>query len=110
MRNYQPYIPKGIGGVMDTLGFIMLSSPTFADRTGHFPEQNVETTFYSLNEGLKRLRPKLGDELYQRVMEMSGRMRAYFEADPNDKTGDADKGRRLILEMEDLLKARARKS
>jgi len=110
MRNLQPYIPKGIGGVMDTLASVMLGSPTFKDKTGHFPEQNVETTFYSLNEGLKLLRPKLGDELYQRVMEMSHQMRAYFEADPEDKTGEANKGRKLILEMEDLLKATSRKS
>jgi len=103
MRNLQPYIPKGIGGVMDTLASVMLGSPTFKDKTGHFPEQNVD-------EGLKLLRPKLGDELYQRVMEMSHQMRAYFEADPEDKTGEANKGRKLILEMEDLLKATSRKS
>src|ERR1700679_2217860 len=103
MRNLQPYIPQTIGSVMDKLGFIMLSSPTFADKTGHFPEQNVETTFYALNEGLKRLRSKLGEEVYQRIMEMSDQMRAYFEADPEDKTGETTKGRKLILEMEDLL-------
>jgi hypothetical protein len=31
-------------------------------------------------------------------------MRAYFEADPEDKTDDSLKGRAIILEMMDLLK------
>jgi len=36
-------------------------------------------------------------------------MRAHFEADPEDKTDDALKGREIIREMEDLLRRRGRK-
>jgi hypothetical protein len=43
-------------------------------------------------------------------MEMSDRMRAHFEADPDDTTDDALKGREIIDEMRDLLKQSARKS
>jgi hypothetical protein len=34
---------------------------------------------------------------------LSDRMRAHFEADPEDKTGDALAGRRIIREMEGIL-------
>ena len=40
---------------------------------------------------------------------MSDWMRAHFEADPEDKTDDALKGREIIREMEDLLRRRGRK-
>ena len=53
---------------------------------------------------------KLGEERYSRRMEMSDRMRAHFEADPDDTTDDALKGREIIDEMRDLLKQSARKS
>jgi hypothetical protein len=109
-RSFRPYIPQSVGDLLDQMGFMMLSSPTFLDKTGYFPEQNLETAFYELNEGLQQLRPKLGDELYRRFVEMSDQMRAYFEADPEDKTGDSKKGRALIREMEELIEARARRS
>jgi hypothetical protein len=41
---------------------------------------------------------------------MSDRMRAHFEADPEDKTDDSLKGRDIIVEMENLLKQSVRKS
>jgi hypothetical protein len=43
-------------------------------------------------------------------MEMSDRTRAYFEADPEDKTGDARRGRAIIREMQDLVKQKARQA
>ncbi len=36
---------------------------------------------------------------------MSDKMRALFEADPDDTTGDAKAGCKLIHEMEDILEA-----
>ena len=98
------YIPKTIGEVMDLLGSFMLSSPTFKDE--YFSERTIDTEFYRLNEGLKLVRNRLGEDRYGKLIELSKRMRAHFEADPEDKTEDAIKGRELILEMEDLLKLR----
>ncbi|MDR3511428.1 MAG: hypothetical protein P4L73_07335 [Caulobacteraceae bacterium] len=89
---------------------MMLDSPTFVDRTGYFPWQNLQTTFYELNEGLRLIREQLGEELYLKLREMSDRMRAHFEADPDDKTDDTLKGRDIIREMEALLKQSRRKS
>jgi hypothetical protein len=88
---------------------MMLESPTFTDRTGYFPSRNLEMAFYELNEGLRLIRENLGEERYLKLMGMSDRMRAHFEADPEDKTDDSLKGRAIIDEMEDLLKQVARK-
>jgi len=107
---YKPYIPKGLSEVRDYVGAMMLSSPTFVDRTGYFPWQNLQTTFYELNEGLRLIRGTLGEERYLKLMEMSDRMRAHFEADPEDKTDDSLKGRDIIREMEALLRPSGRKS
>lgn len=87
----------------------MLSSPTFIDTTGYFPERSIATEFYALNESLKLLRPKLGEDRYLALAELSDRMRAHFEADPEDKTEDSLKGRDCILEMEEILRAGARR-
>jgi hypothetical protein len=87
---------------------MMIAAPTFIDKVGYFGDLNIDTNFYELNEGLQLLRPKLGEELYLKLREMSDRMRAHFEADPEDKTEDSRKGRDIILEMVELLKQRDR--
>jgi hypothetical protein len=84
---------------------MMLGSPTFIDKTGYFSEQNIETEFFALNEGLKAMRKRFGEQNYQRLAELSARMRAHFEADPEDKTGETSKGRQCIVEMESILHA-----
>jgi hypothetical protein len=89
---------------------MMLASPTFIDETGYFPEQNIKTAFYALNESLLLNWSTLGDELYARLSEMSGHMRARFEADPNHETGETRRGRALIEDMSDLLIQRIRQS
>jgi hypothetical protein len=103
-RPYKPYIPQTIGEIWDLLGSMMLNSPTFEDTTGYFPDRNIETTFFALNEGLKAIRKKLGDERYEALVSLSDRMRALFEADPHEETGDAIAGCNLIIEMENILR------
>jgi hypothetical protein len=110
LRPYKPFIPKGISEIIDYLGMMVLESPTFVDKTGYFPHRNLEVAFYELNEGLGLIRKTLGEERYLKLMEMSDRMRALFEADPEQKTGDTLKGCEIIHEMEDLLIQKARKS
>jgi len=99
-----PYIPQTKGEMMDYLAMVMLSSPTFKD--DYFPYRNVETVFYSLNEGLKAIRKKVGEERYAELVSLSDRMRAHFEADPEDKTEDTIKGRELVHRMEDIITKR----
>lgn len=106
----KPYIPQSVGEIIDHLGFMMLYSPTFQDESGYFPGRNIGTVFYSLNEGLKVVRKKLGEECYVALISLSERMRAHFEADPENKTDDTLKGRALIHEMEDALTRRSAKA
>jgi hypothetical protein len=101
---YKPLIPTDVGDVRALLGTMLVKSPLFLDTSGYFPEKNIDTTFYSLNEGLQVIRPIIGESLYLKLREMSDRMRAHFEADPEDKTDDSLKGRDIIEEMLDLLK------
>lgn len=104
---YRPYIPQTLSDLLDLLGLMMLRAPTFADTTGYFPERNIDTVFESLNEGLQKTRTTLGEDRYLKLSETTRQMRAYFEADPEDKSKTL-KGRELILEMEDLIKAAAK--
>ena len=106
---YRPYIPQTIGELMDKLGSMMLGAPTFKDKTGYFPGRNIDTTFFALKEGLLAIRKKLGEERYAALRDLSDKMRALFEADPEDKTDDSLKGRAIIEEMEALLEQSARK-
>jgi hypothetical protein len=100
---YKPHIPRDTGELVDHLAMMIFASPTFRDKVGDFPERNIETVFHALNEGLGKVRAQLGEERYQTLLELSLRMRAHFEADPEDKTGDSLAGRELILEMEGIL-------
>lgn len=88
---------------------MVLAAPTFIDKSGYFPGQTIEKVFFGLNESLKRIRNKVGDERYLQLADISCRMRAHFEADPENKTDDTIKGRELIEDMRDLLKAAKRK-
>ena len=106
---YKPYIPQTLGDLIDKLSMMMLSSPTFADKTGYLPGRNIDSTFQALNEGLKATQSELGVGRYHQLLQMSNQTRAYFEADPEDKTGDALKGRELILDMMDLIRERGSK-
>ena len=104
-RPYDPYIPQTIGELIDQLGSMMLSSPTFVDRLGDFP-RTLDSEFFVLKEGLKAVRKKIGEERYVQCMEMAGRMRALFEADPEDTNGQSQAGRELIFDMEDVLRGK----
>lgn len=106
LRPYDPYIPETIGELIDQLGSMMMSSPTFVDRTGYFP-RTIDSEFFVLKEGLKAVRKKIGEQRYAQCIEMADRMRALFEADPEDKTDDTLAGRQLIVDMQALLRGKS---
>ncbi|MCJ2178994.1 hypothetical protein [Novosphingobium album (ex Hu et al. 2023)] len=108
-KPYTSYIPQNISELMDLLGWMVLKSPKFEDDSGYFPGQNIDTEFFALNEGLKAIRKKVGEENYQKLVELSDRMRAHFEADPEDKTEDGIKGRDCIMDMEEIIRASNRR-
>ena len=98
------YVPQDLSELRDQLGSMMLQSPQFVDKTGYFPEQNIDTVFYELNHGLEATRRKLGVQRYETMRALSDVMRAHFEADPEDVNGRSAEGRKLILEMMEMLK------
>jgi len=110
MKPKRMYIPSDVGEVLDHLSSMLLGAPTFLDRTGYFPYRNLDYDFQQLTEGLSNIRQTLGEERYNELMRMSDQMRALFEADPEDKTGETLKGCKIIHEMEDILIQVRRKS
>ncbi len=105
---YKPHIPQTIGELWDRLGSMMLGSPSFEDKTGYFPEKNIETEFFALNEGLPAIRKKLGEERYAALRTLSDQMRVLFESDPDNTNGGTKAGCKLIREMEDILRSTAK--
>jgi hypothetical protein len=101
-RSYEPLVPQNVGEIMDLLASMMLSSPTFKD--SYFVERSIETEFFALNEGLKLSRKRLGEHRYETLIDLSFRTRAHFEASPEKDSDDARAGRKLIREMEVILR------
>jgi hypothetical protein len=109
MRSVKSYIPDGVGEIVDHLCTMMLESPSFVDKTGYFPDQNIDTAFFQLNEGLRRIEGKLGEDLCLKLKQMSDQMRVHFEAGQDNKTGETRRGCEIIDEMIELLKQNSRK-
>jgi hypothetical protein len=105
-RPYSQYVPEGESEILDHLSMMMLSPPTFIDDLGYFPERNINTTFDALNEGLRLIRKRLGEEKYATLIAMSDQMRKHFEVDPEDVTGEATEGRKIIDRMMMILRGR----
>jgi hypothetical protein len=103
-------VPQDIRELLDLLSSMLVSAPKFLDKTGWLPFLNLDYVFQQLNQGLDHNRRTLGEERYHELVRMSDRMRALFEADPEDKTGETAVGCKIILEMEDILTQVRRKS
>ena len=110
MRSSRIHVPQNVGELRGHLSLMLLSAPKFLDKTGYFPYQNLDYVFQELFAGLAHSRATLGEEHYHQLMEMSGRIRALFEADPDDKTGETLQGCKIINEMADILDDVRRKS
>lgn len=98
------YIPTSLSEINDLLGSMILQAPTFIDRLGHFPRQNIETRFHQLSNGFGAVRKKLGEERYAALLDRAARAKALFAADQDDMNGKTDVGRALLIEMQDLLR------
>lgn len=99
----EAYVAQTIGELVDKISSMLFDAPKFIDTSGYFPRKNLDNTFEGLTYSLDHLRKKLGEDRYLVLTEMSVRMRAHFEADPDDMTAESDAGRELILEMEKIL-------
>ena len=110
MKSANIRVPKNALEILEILSSMLVSAPKFLDKTGYFPYRNLDYVFRQLNEGLNFNRLTLGEARYQELTGMSDRMRALFEADPEDKTGETAMGCKIILEMEDIVRQVRRKS
>jgi hypothetical protein len=104
MAQYKIRLSTSVSDLEDKLGWMMIKAPKFEDTTGYLPGRNLDITFFELKESLKLLRKTLGEDRYFALATLSDRMRAHFEADPEDKTDDGLKGRELIREMQNLIR------
>lgn len=101
--NSKPYIPASLSEIYDLLGSMVLGAPTFKDRTGTFPDRNVESEFHKLTESCGLVRKKLGEERYAALIDLAARAKALFADDQEDTNGKTDQGRALLFEIEDVL-------
>lgn len=102
--NPKPYIPATLSEINDLLGSMILDAPTFVDRLGDFPDQNIDSEFLTLTQGFELVRKKLGEERYALMMDLAVRAKALFAADQDSTNGKTYEGRKLLFEMEDVLK------
>jgi hypothetical protein len=104
------HVAQNIQELLELTTSMLLSAPKFLDKTGYFPYMNLDYVFRELHAGLSLNRQALGEERYNELTQMSDQMRALFEADPEDNTGETLKGCKIIHEMEDILRQVRRKS
>ena len=104
MRPVKIRVPQNLIEILEILSSMLVSAPRFLDKTGYFPYMNLEYAFQQLNQGFSHNRLTLGEKRYADLMRMSDQMRALFEADPEDKTGETLKGCKVIQEMEEMLR------
>lgn len=101
--NPNPYIPASLSEINDQIIVMIVEAPAFIDRTGVFPERNIDSQFHVLVEGFGRVRRKLGDERYAKLVDLAARAKVLFAADQEDTNGRTDEGRALLMEIEDVL-------
>ena len=107
MNNYgveESYIPQTTGEIYDLLIAFVHESPSFVDASGDFPWRNLESEFHALNQGWKNVRKKLGEEEYGLAVSITARMKEMFVRDPEDVTGETQEGRKLVYQLEDIIK------
>lgn len=104
-HNPDPYVPASLSEIYDLLGSMLLWAPTFVSDPDAVFEENIDTEFQALTGGFGKVRKKLGEERYAKLMELAGQAKALFADDPDDDNGKSDQGRELLYEIEELIQA-----
>ena len=68
-----------------------------------FHKLNDGVAFEVFREGLRRLKPRLGDDAHSKLLDLVDRVEQKFRLDPDEKTGEAHQGFLLLTEMEEYL-------
>ena len=103
--NPEPYMPASLSEIYDFLASLVGGAPTFIDKGGVFSERNIDSEFYALTESFAKVRDKVGEEQYGRLIDLAARAKALFADDPEDNKGKTDQGIALLYEIEDIIQA-----
>lgn len=103
------YVPASLSELYDQMAGMLLGAPTFKDRTGVFPDHDIETEFRRLTEGFGVVRKKLGEERYAALIDLAAQAKVLFAADPDDSNGKTDEGYKLLHRIEDLIQEARRR-
>lgn len=105
MRPYKPYIPQSAGETIELLGAMVLDAPSFEDDS-YFVGKNIDTTYFALDEGLKVIRSKLGEDRYTRLVEMARVTKEKFLQAADEDAEEVREGRNVLIEMIEMLRRR----
>jgi len=105
MPPYKPYIPQSAGETIELLGAMVLDAPTFEDDS-YFVGKNIDTTYFALDEGLKVIRSKLGEDRYARLVEMALLTKQKFLQASDEDAEEVLAGRNILIEMIGMLRRR----
>ncbi|MEG3179138.1 hypothetical protein [Sphingomonas sp. LT1P40] len=102
-HNPEPYIPESLSEIHDFLAGLIGGAPTFVDDTGFYPNQSIDTEFAVLLAAFDKVREKLDEDRYARLVDLAARAKALFEADPDESNGKTLEGCKLIWEIEEIV-------
>lgn len=110
-RPYTPVIPQDVGELMDRLAWMMLNVPRFPgnELSVLWPARTLAWTMFELREGLGKIRNKLGEERYFAALSMTDQMELLYKENPEGDGEGTRQARGIIIEMETLIKAAARR-
>ena len=103
LPNREPYIPASLSEIYDFLACLLGGAPTFVDDTGFYPDQNIDTEFAVLVAAFDKVRRKLGEDRYVKLIELAAQAKGLFAADPKNENGKTRQGYRVIHEIEDII-------
>lgn len=103
--NPNPYIPASLSEINDFFYHMIGAAPTFVDKSGAFPEDDIDRTYLQLTEAFGLVRKKLGEERYAALMDLAARSKALFADDPEETNGKTMEGIKLIWEMMDVVRS-----
>lgn len=97
----EPYVPASLSEIYDLLASMILGAPRYdRDWAG---EQGLEYEFKKLALAFERVRNRLGDERYEKVMDLAQHAKALIAEDQEDTNGKANEGRVLLFDIEDII-------
>jgi hypothetical protein len=96
-------VAETLSELADQADTIASMAPRFDSSHIYYPWENIDTNFEAFNEGLQRLRAQLGEGLFETLVAMAAQMRACFDADPENRTGETRKGKQIGTDIADLV-------